>query len=70
MKSGGRELTNFLALRNRQKISARKSKESNPVLLAIGRILETVAENTGWLSLPSVLTSSSLSSSSRPIVGV
>jgi hypothetical protein len=40
-----RALTNFLALRNRQNLGTRKN---NPVTLSIGRILGTVAENTGW----------------------
>jgi hypothetical protein len=41
-----RALTNFLALSNCQNLGTQKNI---PVSLTIGRILGTVAENTGWL---------------------
>ena len=45
-------LTIFLALRNHQNLG---TQNNNPVLLMIGRILGTVAENTGWLKRPEYL---------------
>ena len=38
-----------LSIGNRQNLGTRKN---NPVSLTIGRILGTVAENTGWLIFP------------------
>ena len=45
-------LPNFLALRNCQNLVLGKN---NQVSLTIGQILESAAENTGWLSVLYVL---------------